>query len=225
MQQHFTQEIESLRTNIIKMASIVDEMFERAISSAEIGTPEISKLLKAKDLEVDAYDNLIQTQCENILAIFQPFASDLRFMISAMMINNQLERCGDITVNIARRLKKIGVNNNLVSESKILEMAAKAKGMLVLAIDSFIHSNSAIAYEVLEKDVEVDKFNKSIFKYSTEKMKTDTDLIIPGTHLVVLARQIERLADHTTNIAENVIFSLEARLMTHTRRIKKKDLE
>jgi phosphate transport system protein len=104
-------------------------------------------------------------------------------------------------------------------------MASKAKGMLVLAIDSFIHSNSAIAYQVLEKDAEVDKFNKSIFKYSTEKMKTDAELIIPGTHLVVLARQIERLADHTTNIAENVIFSLEARLMTHTRRIKKKDSE
>ncbi|MHB8930087.1 MAG: phosphate signaling complex PhoU family protein [Melioribacteraceae bacterium] len=87
MQEHFTKEVESLKTNLIKMASLVDEQVERAYNALETGNIELCKGIRAKDLEIDAYDNLILTQCENILALFQPVATDLRFIMSALLIN------------------------------------------------------------------------------------------------------------------------------------------
>ena len=217
MQEHFTQEIENLKTNLIKMASVVDDMVERSIQAIETGDVELCKGIKAKDLEVDAYDNLIQTQCENILALFQPFATDLRFVLSSLMINNQLERCGDIAVNISQRIKKTYSNKSLIDESQITEMAKKAKEMLRKAIDAFVLKNKELAQEVLKSDEEVDQLNKKSFKYLVEQMKNDSAIIETGAHLLILSRHIERLADHATNIAEDVVFMVDARLMTHAK--------
>ncbi len=221
MQEHFSQEIENLKTNLIKMASVVDDMVEKAIKALETGDVELCKGIKAKDLEVDAYDNLIQTQCENTLALFTPFASDLRFVMSVLMINNQLERCGDIAVNIAQRVKKTAGFNALIQESQILEEAKRAREMLKKAIDSFIHNNSELANEVLASDEAVDKLNKQNFKFLVSKMQNDSSIIEAGAHLIILTRQIERLADHATNIAENLVFYVEARLVTHYKKLNK----
>lgn len=221
MQEHFNQEIENLKTNLIRMASVVDDMVEKAITALETGDIELCKGIKAKDLEVDAYDNLIQTQCENTLALFTPFASDLRFVMSVLMINNQLERCGDIAVNIAQRVKKTANFNSLIHESQILEEAQRARGMLKKAIDSFIHNNSELANEVLTSDEAVDKLNKQNFKFLVSKMQSDSSVVEAGAHLIILTRQIERLADHATNIAENLVFFVEARVVTHYKKLNK----
>ncbi len=221
MQERFTQEIESLKTNLIKMASIVDEQAERAFKALETGDVELCRGVKAKDLEIDAYDNLIQTQCENILALFQPFAIDLRFIISALMINNQLERCGDIAVNIAQRVRKTGGNHPLILESEILDMGLQAKEMLKNAIDSFIHNNIELANHVIASDENVDKLNKQIFKFLIAKMQAEPELIETCAHLIVMTRQIERLADHATNIAENLVFYVEAKIVAHKKKLDK----
>lgn len=220
MQEHFTQEIENLKTNLIKMASVVDDMVERSIQAIETGDVELCKGIKAKDLEVDAYDNLIQTQCENILALFQPFATDLRFVLSSLMINNQLERCGDIAVNISQRIKKTYSNKSLIDESQITEMAKKAKEMLRKAIDAFVLKNKELAQEVLKSDEEVDQLNKKSFKYLVEQMKNDSAIIETGAHLIILSRHIERLADHATNIAENIIFFIDGNLVSHYKKLQ-----
>ncbi|MBI5808404.1 MAG: phosphate signaling complex protein PhoU [Ignavibacteriales bacterium] len=220
MQEHFTQEIENLKTNLIKMASVVDDMVERSIQAIETGDVELCKGIKAKDLEVDAYDNLIQTQCENILALFQPFATDLRFVLSSLMINNQLERCGDIAVNISQRIKKTYSNKSLIDESQITEMAKKAKEMLRKAIDAFVLKNKELAQEVLKSDEEVDQLNKKSFKYLVEQMKNDSAIIETGAHLLILSRHIERLADHATNIAENIIFFIDGNLVSHYKKLQ-----
>ncbi len=221
MQEHFAGEKESLQTNLIKMASLVDEQVERAIQALETGNIELCKGIKAKDLEIDAYDNLIQTQCENILALFQPVATDLRFIISALQVNSQLERCGDIAVNISRRVKKTVEYKNLIEESNIIEMAQNARKMLKDAIDSFIHNNTEIANSVLLADETVDKLNKEVFKFLVAKMQNDSTIIEPSAHLIVMTRQIERLADHSTNIAENVIFYMDAKIVTHLKKFQK----
>lgn len=221
MQEHFNQEIESLKTNLIKMASLVDEQAGKAFNALETGNVELCRGVKAKDLEVDAYDNLISTQCENILALFQPVAVDLRFIMSALMINNQLERCGDIAVNIAQRVKKTREHHSLIIESQILEMGHQAKEMLKDAIDSFIHNNSELANKVIDSDENVDKLNKQIFKFLIAKMQAEPQLIEPCAHLIVLTRHIERLADHATNIAENLVFYVEARIIAHKKKLEK----
>lgn len=223
MQEHFTREVESLKTNLIKMASLVDEQVIRAITALETNNIELCRGMKTKDSEIDAYDNLIQTQCENIFAIFQPVASDLRFMLSALMINNQLERCGDIAVNIGQRVKKTGDYKDLIVESQVIDMGERAKEMLKNAIDSFIHNNIDMANNVLVSDGEVDKLNKQIFKFCVAKMQTNPELIEPCSHLIVLTKHIERLADHATNICENLIFYLEAKIVAHHKRDKNKE--
>lgn len=221
MQQHFMTEIESLKTNLIRMASLVDEQVERVINALETGNVEMCKGIKAKDIEIDAYDNLIQVQCENLLALFQPVAADLRFIISAMMINNQLERCGDIAVNIAQRIKKTKDYNSLIIESQINEMGKQARLMLKQAIDSFIYGDSQLAENVIKNDEIVDNLNKQAFKLLVSKMQADPNLIEPAAHLIVLTRHIERLADHATNIAEDLVFYVEAKIVTHQKKLQK----
>lgn len=221
MQEHFTREIENLKTNLFRMASLVDEQAEGAFQALETGDVEICKGVKAKDLEIDAYDNLIQTQSENILALFQPVAVDLRFIMAALMINNQLERCGDIAVNISQRVKKTKDHHSIIIESNILEMGKQAREMLRGAIDSFINNNTELANKVINQDASVDKLNKEIFKFLVAKMHTDPVLIEPCSHMIILIRQIERLADHATNIAENLVFYLEAKIVAHQKKLEK----
>lgn len=210
MQDNFVKEIESLKVNLIKMASIVDEQVGRATMALENGDIELLRGIKARDHEIDAYENLIKTQCENILALFQPVATDLRFVMSALLINNELERCGDIAVNIAQRVKKTSENHNLIVESKLLEMGKQSQQMVKDAIDSFINSNTELAQKVLDSDETVDKMNKENFKFLVSKMQTDQTMIEPCSHLILLTRQIERMADHATNIAENLVFYVDA---------------
>ncbi len=228
MQEHFMAEVESLKTNLIKMASLVDEQVERAINSLETGNVELCKGVKARDLEVDAYDNLIQAQCENILALFQPVAADLRFIISALMINNQLERCGDIAVNIAQRVKKIWKSisqandfSTLIAETQINEMGKQARQMLKNAIDSFIYGDTKLADNVIKNDEIVDNLNKQAFQILVTKMQSNNILIEPAAHLIVLTRHIERLADHATNIAEDLVFYVEAKIISHKKKLQK----
>ena len=225
MQEHFTKEVESLKTNLIKMASLVDEQVERAYNALESGNMELCKGIKAKDLEIDAYDNLILTECENILALFQPVASDLRFIMSALLINNQLERCGDIAVNIAQRVKKTGEHHGLIIESQILEMGKYSREMVKGAIDSFVNTSIEQAEKVLQTEEIVDKLNKSIFKFLISKMETDPKLVEPGAHLIVLTRHIERLADHATNIAEDLIFYINAEIIAHKKKLERYNKE
>jgi len=221
MREHFNQEIENLKTNLIKMASLVDEQVNRAFQAMETGDVELCRGIKSKDMEVDAYDNLVQTQCENILALFQPVAADLRFIISTMMINNQLERCGDIAVNIAQRVKKAKEYHSLIIESQILEMGKQAREMLKNAIDSFVNNNCELASLVMSSDEGVDKLNKQIFKFLVAKMQTEPQLIEPCAHLIVLTRHIERLADHATNIAEDLVFYVDAKIVAHQKKMEK----
>ncbi len=221
MQEHFNEEIENLKTSLIKMATLVDEQVERVITALETGDAQLCKGIKAKDREIDIYDNLIQTQCENILALFQPVAIDLRFVLSALMTNNQLERCGDIAVNIAQRVKKTNDMQSLIKESHILEMGQQAKLMLKEAIDAFINNDIQMAKKVVDSDEIVDNLNKQIFNFLVEKMKADNALIEPCSHLIVLIRNIERLADHACNIARNIVFYVEAKIIKHQARLNR----
>lgn len=221
MKPDLNTEIESLKTNLIKMASIVDEQVEKVIYSLETGDIDHCKGVRARDLEVDAYDNLIQTQCENLLTLFQPVDANLRFILSSLIINNQLERCGDIAINVAQRLKKAEAQNELVLESRIYEMGQNARKMLKQAIDSFIYQDADLAMLVIQSDDKVDQLNKDTFKFLIKKMEMDIKLIEPCAHLLILTRNLERLADHATNIAENLLFFVDGKIISHRKSLEK----
>jgi phosphate transport system protein len=221
MLTNFVEAIEDLKTDIIKMASLVDEMVEDAFSSIENNIEVNSDSIKFRDRQVDKYDNLIKTKCENIFALFQPVATDLRFIITTLMINNQLERCGDIAVNISNRIKRLKENKELFIESNFINMAKQARLMVKEAIDSFINKDIELARSIGDKDKMVDSYNKSIFKYLVSKMNSDSSLIEPSSHMLILSKHIERLADHATNIAEEVVFLIDAEIVAHKKKLSK----
>ncbi|HPG40164.1 MAG TPA: phosphate signaling complex protein PhoU [bacterium] len=215
MQSHFEAEFGKLKKTIQDMAILVDKQVDDTLKALLELDPGLCKVVKARDDEIDRFDNLIQEQSENLLALFQPVALDLRYIIAAMMINTQLERCGDITVNIAQRTMKVIKNKELLLDSEIPEMARAASQMMHDAIEAFTTGNIDLARTVFDKDDIVDDFNKKTFKYLVRKMKKNKDQVEPCSHLLVLSRQLERLGDHATNIAEDVIFIVEAQIVTH----------
>jgi len=220
MERHFEKEFEELKTTINKMASIVDEQVERSFIDMEDPNARLFKTIKHRDREVDAYDNLIMAQCESLLALYQPVASDLRFILTAIKIDSQLERCGDIAVNIVQRVKKTDNFRDLIAQTDLPEMAKTARIMVKDAITAFINRDGELANSIWVKDDIVDDLNKKVFNQLVEKIKTNPELAEACAHLIVLTRQIERLADHATNISEDVIFLLENEIVTHKKKLQ-----
>jgi phosphate transport system protein len=220
MLTNYTTEIEDLKTYIVKMASLVDAMVEDAFLTIEHNDITLSDSIKERDKQVDQFDNKIKAKCENIFALFQPVASDLRFLISSLMVNNQLERCGDIAVNISKRVNKLKDHKKLITESNVIAMGRVAREMVKDAIDSFINKDAKLAYGIGENDKIVDSYNKSIFNFVVDKMNIDKSLIEPSAHLLILSKHIERLADHATNIAEEVIFLIDAEIIAHKNKLR-----
>ena len=202
------------------MASIVDEQVESSFKDMEDQGARLYKSVKQRDREVDAYDNLIMAQCENLLALYQPVATDLRFILTAIKIDSQLERCGDIAVNIVQRVKKTDNSRDLIAETDLPEMAKTARIMVKDAITAFINRDGELANSIWAKDDIVDDLNKKVFNQLVDKIKSNPELAEACAHLIVLTRQIERLADHATNISEDVIFLLENEIVTHKKKLR-----
>jgi phosphate transport system protein len=157
---------------------------------------------------------MIDTQCMKIFALSQPVAIDLRLLMAALKINNELERIGDIAVNLCERVEPLAAHQDLVKKTSLTEMAEAAREMMKLAIDSFVNDPS-LATKVLESDDYVDQLDRQTFDLMTQVMKDSPGLIEPAVHIVILSRHIERLADHATNIAEDVIFLVNAKIIKH----------
>jgi phosphate transport system protein len=215
MPRHFEVELDQLRTNIIKMGSLVDEQIEFAIKALLESDIPLSKLVIERDTRVDEFDNLIDSQCERIFALTQPVAIDLRLIMAALKINNELERIGDIAVNIAERVDPLQQQALLLQQIPIAKMAARARLMVKQAIDSFVNNDPAMARDILLQDDEVDQLDKEIFHQLVLQMKSDLTKIEPAAHIMILSRHLERLADHATNIAEDVIFLVDAKIIKH----------
>jgi phosphate transport system protein len=220
MERHFEKEFDELKITINKMASIVDEQVENSFKDMEDAGVRLYKEVKQRDREVDAYDNLIMAQCENLLALYQPVASDLRYILTAIKIDSQLERCGDIAVNIVQRVKKTDNSRDLIIQTDLPEMGRTARSMVKDAITAFINRDSELAKTIWAKDEIVDSLNKKIFNQLVEVIKNNVENAEAGAHLIVLSRQIERLADHATNIAEDVVFLIENEIISHKKKLQ-----
>ncbi|MGD1006665.1 MAG: phosphate signaling complex protein PhoU [Ignavibacteriaceae bacterium] len=220
MERHFEKEFDELKMTINKMASIVDEQVDNSFKDMEDAGVKLFKEVKQRDREVDAYDNLIMAQCENLLALYQPVATDLRFILTAIKIDSQLERCGDIAVNIVQRVKKTDSSRNLISQTDLPEMGRTARSMVKDAITAFINRDTELAKTIWAKDEIVDSLNKKVFNQLVEVIKANPENAEAGAHLIVLSRQIERLADHATNIAEDVVFLIENEIVSHKKKLQ-----
>jgi phosphate transport system protein len=223
MFHYLEEELDSLRTRIIKMGTLVDEQIELAFKGLFEGNIEIAKIVIDRDKKVDKQDVKIDKHCMRIFALAQPVAIDLRLIMSALKINNDLERMGDIAVNIAERVEPLKDFSSLLKEVGIEDMALKTVQVVKRSIDSFVNNDPELARDICRMDDEIDDLNDSIFNTLINKMTTDKNLIPPCSHAIILLKNIERLADHCTNIAEDVIFLVDARIIKHGRTLKKDD--
>ena len=215
MQRHFESQLDQLRTNIIKMGSLVDEQIEFAVKALLTSNSELAKIVMERDKKVDEFDNLIDHQCEQIFALTQPVAIDLRLIMSALKMNNELERIGDIAVNIAERVDPLKNYSSLVQKTKISEMSQNARLMVKQAIDSFVNNDPGLARTICKNDDIVDNLDRDIFYQLVAEMRNNPSIIEPAAHIMILSRHLERLADHATNIAEDVVFLVDAKIIKH----------
>ena len=215
MERVIDEYIEKLKSRVIKMCSLVDEQVQAAIKSVEDENLELAQQVIEKDNKVDKYDNKIDKICQKIFALTQPVAMDLRVIMSSLTINNNLERIGDIAVNIAEYIKMIEKKPAFFKQTKLDEMFILTRQMLKDSIDSYIAGDEKLAKTVIESDDKLDQLNIDNHKILVEIMKQNPNNIEPGIALLVMSRQLERLGDHCTNVAEDVFFIIEAHIVKH----------
>jgi phosphate transport system protein len=215
MERHFERELEKLKETLVKMGSLVDGQLGSACRALFEGDLARARDVMDRDREVDSFDTLIDRQCMDIFALAQPVAVDLRLLMSALAINSQLERIGDIAVNIAERVEPLAAHRGFLLSTRLSEMANIARIMVRDSLDSFIRGDGSLASRVLVSDDVVDKLDGGLFRSLVAEMKDHHDRIEAAAHILILSRHLERLADHATNIAEDVIFIVEARLVKH----------
>ena len=215
--KQYEDELRQLKEKILEAAGNVEEMITRAMRSLTERDSKMAEDVIRRDFEVNRLELEIDDRCVKLLALRQPAASDLRFITIGLRASKDLERMGDLAVNIAEQAIALNKEPQLKPYSDLPQMAMKAQEMLKNALDAFVNRDAALAQKVCEMDDEVDSFEHAIFLELIEMMGSDPKSVERGTRLILVSQQVERIADHATNIAEEVIFMVQGRDIRHGR--------
>ena len=215
MDTHFQKELAQLKENLLKMATLVEETIRMAIQALMERDSELIKKTMAKEDEINAMENAIDEMCLKLLALRQPMAVDLRFITSAMKIVTDLERMGDQAINIVERAVSLNQEPQLKPYIDIPRMAEIVQSMVKDVLDAFVNRDSKLARSVCERDDLVDGLNDQVHRELLTYMMSDPKTITRAVHLMIVSRCLERIADHATNIAEDVIFMVDALVIKH----------
>ena len=215
METHFRKELQELKEELLKMASLVEEAIRDAVQSLVKRDSDLAQKTFQYEDRINKLEIAIDDRCLKLLALRQPMAADLRFITSAMKIITDLERMGDQAVNIAERVISLNQEPQLKPYIDIPEMAEIAQSMVKDVLDAFVNQDSKLARTVCERDDLVDGLNDQVFRELLTFMMSDSQTITRAIHLMIVCRCLERIADHATNIAEDVIFMLDARVIKH----------
>jgi phosphate transport system protein len=215
MDTHFQKELVQLKENLLKMATLVEETIRSAISALMNRDSEMVKRTMAQEDKINAMENAIDEMCLKLLALRQPLAADLRFITSAMKIVTDFERMGDQAINIVERAASLNLEPQLKPYIDIPRMAEIVQSMVKDVLDAFVNGNSKLARSVCERDDLVDGLNDQVHRELLTYMMSDPKTITRAVHLMIVSRCLERIADHATNIAEDVIFMVDALVIKH----------
>ncbi|MCO6465675.1 MAG: phosphate signaling complex protein PhoU [Bradyrhizobiaceae bacterium] len=215
MIKHFEEDLDKLRTRLIRMGSLVEEQVEFAFKALADGNEELARIVMERDDKVDKLDLKIDKLCQRIFALNQPVASDLRLLLTAIKINNELERIGDIATEIARVVPEAPGATHVAREIDITQMTSAVFTLFQSSVDSFINNDPDLASHILPTDSTIDDQYLHLRTKLIGYMTSHTETIADSARLLLVLQQMKRLADHATNIAENVIFLVEAKLVRH----------
>jgi phosphate transport system protein len=216
MQRHFHEELDHLKQTLLAMGALVEDQIRRAMRALVERDDVLAKNIIERDREVNRYDVEVDEKCVELLALHQPTAGDLRFITTAMKIVTDLERIGDQAVNIAQRALELNLEPQLKPYIDLPRMADQAQRMVKESLDAFVARDTELARRVCAEDAPVDALNHQIFRELLTFMMEDAKTIPRAIRLILIARFLERVADHATNIAEMVIFMVESKMVRHT---------
>jgi phosphate transport system protein len=214
-QRHFDLELLQLKEKLLMMAARTEALINQAIDSLKQRDPKLAEDIFRLDKEIDGMEVEIEEQAIALIALHQPTAGDLRFLVGAIKINNDLERIGDHGVNIAESAIRLSSEPAIKPLIDIPRMAALATGMLTDSLDGFVNSHPDKARVVCGRDDQVDELKDQIFRELLTYMMEKPDTITRAMDLILVSRNLERIADLSTNICEETIYIAEAKVIKH----------
>jgi phosphate transport system protein len=215
MTVHMQKEIEDLKSKLLTLCAAVEKSLCLAVQSVKERDAVLARCVIDDDVHIDQMEVDMEEECLKILALHQPVAIDLRFIITALKINNDLERIGDLAVNIAERSEFLAGQEPINVPFDFDTMAEKTQWMVTESLDSLVDMDCRRAYQVCAADDEVDAINRKMYKQVEASIVANPRWTQGLLHLLSVSRHLERVADHATNIAEDVIYMVEGRIVRH----------
>ena len=215
MSKHLDRELDTLRQELISQFGVVEQMIQLAVRSLVERRPDLSDRVIEKDEGVDATDIRIEEECLKLLALHQPVASDMRWLVSVVKVNGELERMADLACNIAERAKALDLFPLFPIPSEFKEMVSAATGMVKKSLDAFIERDAEKAVEVIHADDLVDTLNRVMIDELQTLMRKDPEYIEPAVHCFSASRHLERIGDLAENISEDVIYLVAGDIVRH----------
>jgi len=215
IRKHFSRELENIKKLILSLGALAEERVRMALNAVDTNDAGLAQQIIKTDYELDEMEVEIEEECLKVLALHQPVAVDLRFLIAVIKINNDLERIGDQAVNIAERVDIIAKRDLSDFFFDYSSMGEKAQKMLKMSLDALVNMDYDLAFKVVMMDDEVDQIKSEAYDRIKQAISKHPDKVGYLINLLLISRHIERLADHTTNIAEEVIYLIEGEIIRH----------
>lgn len=216
MERHFDEELKRMNTDILKMATLAEEAIYKSIEALKNRDKKLARSVIEDDRKIDELELVVEETAIDLLALRQPMARDLRFITTGMKINSELERIADLAVNIAQRVLELSDKPLLKPLIDIPKLTVIARKMVKDVIDAFVRCDEKLAKEVILSDKEADRLRNLIQEeLINDYLSKDTNAASRAVPLLLIARHLERICDHATNIAEDVIYMVQAKVVKH----------
>ncbi len=214
MGRHLEREIDGLKRKSLALAAVVEENFDKALAAVRTRDGELAAEVMGSDDGIDEAEVAVEEDCLKILALHQPVAHDLRVIVAILKVNNELERIGDLAVNIAKCADSLEPGGPSAPQM-LLEMAGHARAMVRDSLDALVNLDQAVALDVCRRDDEVDDLHKQFYSHVASAIEERPGYAAHYIRLLSVARCVERIADHVTNICEDVIYTVSGEIIRH----------
>ena len=215
MTKHIERQIENLKERILRLGTLVEEAISKSITALINRETALAQRVMANDVDIDAMEVEVEEECLKILALYQPVAADLRFVVAVLKINNDLERMGDLARNIAKRVTQLEGGDPYDLPPEIRMMATQAQEMVRQCLDAVVKRDPTLARQVREEDDIVDEARQRIQRRVLQGIKDRPENVENLLRINSVSKHIERIADMATNIAEDVVYMVEGDIVRH----------
>lgn len=215
MQTYFEDELGKLKKRIIKMFDLVNNQLEKASRSLLKGDIEANEKIMQNENHIDKLDTKIDKLCQRIFALAQPVATDLRFIMSSLRIGNEIERIGDIALDIIERSESVNQYHKIMSKFDVPELLSRTIGINQRVTEAYTNNNHELAAEMITRCKQAEELCKAMFNDIVALMTEKSEVIVIATDLILIVRDLERIINHLENIAESIIFIAEGKRIRH----------